>query len=629
MEDLYPFSEFNFEAVVEDKYGSSNNDFWNSSSYLLDQHHHNEVLENVEISQAEDWGDSGGLDSLCSINDIGFFPDHYYSSQQDCLLSFSNQHKEPLSNLDYGSLDNLRFDMVVPSPLVDAAKFDDQTAAKADLSRSYKNHQNQNFPLPLASLDLLNNYGNNGLKRLYGETEPDDVHQVQPIDDLRGRKKLSTEEVMRIAATMFIRSSSSDQSEGLDSLIPHPYDCCYSNLSEEEKEDVKLAECLLACAEKVGSGQFQRATNLLEHCESQSSEIGNAVKRIISYFCEALCERINRETGRPNSAPPFSPVEEIPPHYHKYREKEFSLFEVDKSMQNAGPTMVTWRVKLPFSEVTKFAGIQAMLEKLRNSKKIHIIDLKIRVGSQWTILMQALALRRECPLELLKITALGTTPKDTLEETGKRLTNVAESLNISFSFNIVMVSNMNELKEELFERDSEETIAVYARFALRPLIADSYQLEALMKVIRNLNPIMMVVTEVEANHNSKSFVKRFTEALFYYSAVFDCVKESMEGDDPNRRVLESFYLRFVIRDIVAVEGEKRKMRNVKIDVWRAFFGRFGMVEEELSMSSLYQAELVAKKFSSGKSSTFHMDGNSLLIGWKGTPLSSLSVWKFL
>ncbi|KAI9123007.1 hypothetical protein K1719_005896 [Acacia pycnantha] len=628
MEDLYPFSEFNFEAVVEDKYSSSNKDFWNSSSDPLDQHHHNEVLENVNISQAEDWGDSGGLDSLCSINNIGFFPDHYYSSQEDCLLSFSNQHKEPLSNLDYGSLDNLRFDMVVSSPLGDAAKFDDQTAAKADLSPSYKNYQNQNFPLPVASLDLLKLYSN-GLKRLYGETEPDDVLQVQRIDDLRGRKRLSTEEVMRIAATMFIRSSSSDQSEGLDSLIPHPYDCYYSNLSKEEKEDVKLAESLFACAEKVGSGQFQRATNLLDHCESQSSKTGNAVKRVISYFCEALRERINRETGRPNCAPLFSPVGEIPPHYHKYREKEFSLFDGDKSMQNPGPTMLACQVQLPFSQMTKFAGIQAMLEKLRNSKKIHIIDLEIREGSQWTILMQALALRRECPLELLKITAVGTAPKDTVEETGKRLTNFAESLNISFSFNIVTVSNMNELKEELFERDGEETIAVYAMFALRPLIADSNQLEAMMKVIRNLNPIVMVVTEVEANHNSKSFVKRFTEALFYFSAFFDCVEESMEGDDPHRRVLESLYLRFGIRDIVAAEGEKRKMRTVKIEVWRAFLGRFGMVEEELSMSSLYQAELVAKKFSGGNSCTFHMDGSSLLTGWKGTPLSSLSVWKFL
>ncbi|KAI9128665.1 hypothetical protein K1719_000148 [Acacia pycnantha] len=119
------------------------------------------------------------------------------------------------------------------------------------------------------------------------------------------------------------------------------------------------------------------------------------------------------------------------------------------------------------------------------------------------------------------------------------------------------------------------------------MIANLDQLEAMMKLIRNLNLIVMVMTEVEANHNSKSFMERFTKALFYFIAFFDCVEESMEGDDPNRRVLESLYLRFGISDTVAVEGEKRKIRNVKIEVWRAFLGRFGMVEEELSLSSLY------------------------------------------
>lgn len=310
-------------------------------------------------------------------------------------------------------------------------------------------------------------------------------------------------------------------------------------------------------------------------------------------------------------------------------EKEFSLFDPDESMLNPGPAMIACHAQLPFCQILKFAGIQAIVEKLSDSKKIHIIDLGIRTGLQWTILMQDLASRRECPLELLKITAMGTTARKTLDDTGKRLTSFAESMNIRFSFNIVMVSDMHELKKELFELDDEETVAVYSMFTLRPLLAQPDQLEALMKAMRNLNPIVMVVTEVEANHNSKSFVKRFTEALFYFSAFFDCVDSSMKGDDTNRTVLESLYVRFGIRDIVAAEGEKRKIRNVKIDVWRAFFGRFGMVEEELSMSSLYQAELVAKRFAGGSFCTFDKNGSTLLCGWKGTPLYFVSVWKFL
>jgi hypothetical protein len=84
-----------------------------------------------------------------------------------------------------------------------------------------------------------------------------------------------------------------------------------------------------------------------------------------------------------------------------------------------------------------------------------------------------------------------------------------------------------------------------------------------------------------------------------------------------------------IRNVVAAKGEERKIRNVKIDVWRAFFARYGMVETELSMSSLYQASLVVQKFDCRNSCTLDMNAKSLIIGWKGTPICSLSVWKFL
>lgn len=608
MADLWPFSEFGYGAVVEDKNSSPHKFFWNKSSEPLDHHlHDQEPLKHVDISGAEDWGDSGGIDSLCSINNFGFFTNPEYSSEEAYLLSSTTQQKDPSSYFDYVALDNLRFDMVD-----DVVKLPNIV----DLSQTTKNHRNLSFPL--ASLDLLNNY-RHGFKfnRLHGEAD----HQANanPIDDSLRARKLSTEDVMRIAGTRFIQSSSSSyQSDGLDLLISHPYDFSFSGLSDEEKADVELAESLLASAEKVRSHQFQRASNLLRHCESMSSKTGNPVKRVVSYFAEALRERINRETRGSSSE-----VVEIPDL------KRLSSFDPDKSMLTPSPASIACHRELPFSQVVEFAGIQAIIEKLNESRKIQIIDLGIRKGSQWTILMQALESRRECPVEILKITAIGTTMKHLLEQTGERLKSFAESMNIPFSFNIVMVSDMLQLNRDQFELDEEETIAVYSKFALRSMIPQPKQLEALMRVIRSLNPIVMVVTEVEANHNAKSFVSRFTEALFWFSAFFDCLETYMKREDPNRMVMEGLYFRHGIRNIVAAEGEERKVRNVKIEVWRAFFKRFGMVEEELSMSSKYQAELVAKRFASGEFCSLEMNGNSLLCGWRGTPLQSLSVWKFL
>ncbi|KAJ1380595.1 hypothetical protein SESBI_45873 [Sesbania bispinosa] len=464
---------------------------------------------------------------------------------------------------------------------------------------------------PLASVEILKNYGK-GFKRLCDDHEGKILHPAVHTNEL-GRK-LSTEDVMKIAGTRFIQIQSSSQSEGLHLLVNHPFSFSFSELTDEEKEDVELAESLLACAEKVGYQQFERASKLLSHCESLCSKTGNPVKRVVHYFAEALRQKIDSETGRVSS---------------KDLQKIVS-FDPEEENKYINPTLFAFYEVLPFCKVTVFTAVQAIIENVTEAKKIHVIDLEIRKGVQWTILMQALESRHECPIELLKITAIvsGTTSKLMIEDTGERLKDFAQSLNLPFSFNIVMVSDMLHLKEDLFEIDPEETVTVYSQFALRSKIQQSEQLESLMRVIRTISPVVMVVAELEANHNSTSFVNRFIEALFYFSAFFDCLEACMERDEQNRMDIESLF-GLGIRNMMGAEGAERKSRSVKIDVWRAFFSRFGMVETELSTISLFQAELVAKRFPCGSSCTLDMNGHSLLIGWKGTPINSVSVWKFM
>ena len=144
-----------------------------------------------------------------------------------------------------------------------------------------------------------------------------------------------------------------------------------------------------------------------------------------------------------------------------------------------------------------------------------------------------------------------------------------------------------------------------------------------MGVVRSINPCIMVFIEVEANHNSPAFDSRFIGALFFFSAYFDCIETFMKLDNPNRMIIESEYFGEGIRSIVAAEGEERKIRHLKIDVWRAFFARFGMVDSELSILSLDQAHLMVKRFDCEKSCRLDMNGKCLIIGWKGTPLHSL------
>lgn len=56
-------------------------------------------------------------------------------------------------------------------------------------------------------------------------------------------------------------------------------------------------------------------------------------------------------------------------------------------------------------------------------------------------------------VEHLKITTVATTSKPSIEEIGKRLIDVAFSMNLPLSFQVVMVSDIIDLNKDLFELD--------------------------------------------------------------------------------------------------------------------------------------------------------------------------------
>ncbi|GFZ13912.1 hypothetical protein Acr_24g0001020 [Actinidia rufa] len=588
-ESTFSLKQFNFGGDPE-QYSSSMG-FESQEGWNMGKHPH---LHGNEI-----WGDFG-----C-----------YVENTADDGLLWSEYQQEPQRQLfsNLGILDDLYVDIVSPPfQSYHHEELPELASAHNENSLLDEDMMENACAIPLSSLGILKNYGS-GFRRLHGERIKVSSYSTtctQPVPKVNGRK-LSTDDIFRLAGKKFIQSSS-QRIDGI-SALSHPFDTSFLGLSDEETKDVELVQNLLASAEKVGQQQYNRANKLLSQCDESSSDTGNPVQRVVYYFSEALREKIDWETGRSTS---------------KGMGKQ-QLLDYDKALVSPNlAAIVAFRQKLPFYQVCEFSGMQAIVERVSGAKKVHLIDLEIRNGMRCTVLMQALAGRSECPIELLKITAVATKSKSKLEETGERLMDFANSMNIPFSFSVIMVSDMLDLKDDLFDLEAEETVAVNATCSLRSLLARPDRLETLMRVLRNINPCIVVVTETEANHNSPFFVNRFIEALFSYGAVFDCLEDCMDRSDPNRKISESTYISPAILNIVAAEGEERIFRHVNISVWRTFFARFGMVEEELSTSSLYQASMVVKNFSCGSSCSFHMDGKCLIIGWKGTPIHSLSAWKF-
>lgn len=530
---------------------------------------------------------------------------HSNTLEQGVIFSKLHQEERLKQLTRIACLNDLYFDMEIQQfqsceeeikKLVNDAAFEDSELNDVKKERPYA-----------GSLQILKSYRKRFRKL---NVEKMDLPSYQGCTFITGQK-LSTDGILKLAAQNFIQSSSKGTAAEFF-VLGHPYASSFSGLCEEGTQDVQLVQYLLASAELVGQKQFERAGKLLFECDKLSSDQGNTIERLVYYFSGALHERIDRETGT------------VTP---KGLGKKQSLDMLDL-MSGLTPDIIAMQKSVPFGQVSQFAGTQGILDHVADATKIHIIDLQIRTGMHYTILMQALATRSQNPLEYLKVTAIGTKSKAKIEETGRQLASFAQALNLKFSFNIVMVADIMELNQKLLEINADEAVAVWVEYYLMFMICRQDMLESLMNVVKAINPRVMIVTEVEGNHNSPVFVTRFIEALFHYGAFYDSLEDCLKHDPKNRMFVESVYFSQAIRNIVASEGEERTIRHVAMNVWKAFFARYGMVQVELSMSSMYQANLVLNKFDCGCSCTLDMDGKGLIIGWKGTPIHSLSAWKF-
>ncbi|KAH0664639.1 hypothetical protein KY285_025845 [Solanum tuberosum] len=558
----------------------------------------NELINNDAV---DPWFelDSEDLDSLYTVFDL-----KYQDNTSDKQVQSLEDQQQSISDHWTQSDDSSNMDLPL-QPIQIQTTPEASNGIQPQEPRLDNFHGEKTNSISLASLELLNNCG-----RLFKKPSEENLSNVLLSNEARvsNISKLSTEEILRVAGERYIQYST-QRVDGLSMFI-HPYASSLSGLSIEQTKDMELVHLLLAAAEEVDQQQFHLASQSIAHCLWKASATGNPIQRLCFYFGEALQERIDRELGR---SPCF----------------ERKLGFLSTLALGNTPESLKCHTEIPFSQVMQFAGNQAIVEYVKGATKIHLVDFNIRSGIQWTGLMQALSERRDCPIELLKVTAIGHQEREKIEETGKRLQSFANSLNLPFSFDMVFMSDMKDLKAESVNVKADETVAVYCYTVLRTMICRQDYLDNTMRVIRGLRPSVVVVCEVEANHNSPSFLNRFVEALFFYSVLFDCFEDCMDRDNFVRKRIEVFHIGEGIRNMVAAEGAERFTRNVKLDVWRAYFARFGMVEMELSESSRYQANLILKQFSHGSSCIVQNDGKALLVGWKGTPIESVSIWKFL
>ncbi|KAL5978821.1 hypothetical protein ACLOJK_018716 [Asimina triloba] len=392
------------------------------------------------------------------------------------------------------------------------------------------------------------------------------------------------------------------QQQNLEQLLMAPISP--SACEQEQDSGLQLVHLLLACAEAVSKEDYMSARRYLHHLNRVVSPIGDSMQRVAACFTDALAARLTASITTiptPSASKPFT---SFPP-------TSFEILKIYQILYQA----------CPYVKFAHFAANQAIFESFEGEERVHVIDLDILQGYQWPAFMQALA-ARPCGAPFIRITGVGT-PLDSVKETGRRLTELASSLQVPFKFHAVG-ERLEELQPHMLHRRVGEALAVNSVNRLHRVPGNC--VGGLISMIRDQAPNIFTLVEQEANHNGPYFLGRFLEALHYYSAIFDSLDATFPAESAERAKVEQYIFAQEIRNIVACEGPQRVERHERLDKWRKIMEGKGFKSVGLSSNAVTQSKILLGLYPcDGYRLT--EDRGCLLLGWQDRAIISASAWR--
>jgi DELLA protein len=385
---------------------------------------------------------------------------------------------------------------------------------------------------------------------------------------------------------------------------------------EEENAAIRLVHLLVTCANDIQAGDYAAATsNLAEARLALGTTVSTTtgIGRVTSHFAAALGQRLAAASPSNSDAAP-------------------DASELYRQFYEAGP----------YLKFAHFTANQAILEAFEGFDRVHVLDFAIMQGAQWPALIQSLSLRPGGP-PALRITGIGPPPaadgsRDELNEVGVRLTEFARAVNVPFSFCGVRGDTIDPIQAWMFKLVPGEALAVNSICQLHRLLVDDVDpnsvaaffpepIHTVLCWITSMQPRVFTIFEQEADHNNPALVERFTNALFYYGALFD----SMEAMSAHRRTNTTgglggeAYLQREIFDIVCGEGSGRVERHEPLNVWHGRLWRAGLAQTPLGPSAIRRAAGLLRSLC-GAGYRVQERGDFLTLAWHDRPLFTASVW---
>ncbi|TKY53943.1 Scarecrow protein 13 [Spatholobus suberectus] len=393
---------------------------------------------------------------------------------------------------------------------------------------------------------------------------------------------------------------------GASQLAKHNWDQIAQNIHQFDLKGV-----LRLCAQAVSDDDIPTARGLMDNVLGKMVSVaGDPIQRLGAYLLEGLRARL-----------------------------ESSGNLIYKSLKCEKPTskelMSYMHILYQTCPYWKFAYISAnavIAEAMANESRIHIIDFQIAQGTQWHLLIQALAHRPGGPPSL-RVTGVDDSQSfhargGDLQIVGERLSDFARSCGVPFEFHSAAMSG-DEVVRGNIEIRSGESLAVNFPFVLHHMPDESVSTEnhrdRLLRLVKSLSPKVVTLVEQESNTNTSPFFHRFVETMDYYTAMFESIDVVCPRDDKKRISAEQHCVARDIVNMIACEGVERVERHELLGKWRSRLSMAGFKQCQLSSSAMAATQNLLKDFSQNYRLE-HRDG-ALYLGWMHRHMATSSAWR--
>ncbi|KAF8645834.1 hypothetical protein HU200_066079 [Digitaria exilis] len=381
--------------------------------------------------------------------------------------------------------------------------------------------------------------------------------------------------------------------------------------SKAKSDVVDLGALLIRCAQAVAAGSVMPAQELLKQIRQHASSTGDATQRLAQCFSKGLEARL-AGTGSQLCLSGMADRTLVVEYLKAYK---------------------LYMAACCFNRVALFFNIMTIENAMAGKSKLHIVDFGPHHGFQWAGLLRWMSSREGGPPEV-KITAINrlqpkSCPAEGIDDTGHRLGKCALEFGVPFKFHAI-TAKWETICADNLNTDVDEVLVVNDLFNFSILTDESIYFDrpsprdVVLNNIRKMRPDVFIQGVVNSSYGT-SFLARFREAVFYYSALFDMLDATIPREDNMRLVLEQGMLGHSVLNVIACEGMELMYRPEKYRQWQVRNQRAGLRQLPLKPNII---QVLKEKVMKDHHKDFFVgeDGQWLLQGWMGRILYAHSTW---